>query len=82
MSSGWSGILGVLIGPGYDLFTSSVWEFPFHTRGGPLEIPGGGQKISSAGIFFFSRIWLQDFFFPSGRSALIFFLNYFFKIKM
>ena len=75
MSSGWSGILGVLIGPGYDLFTSSVWEFPFHTRGGPLEIPGGGQTISSAGIFFFSRSWQQDFFFQV-EGFLNYFLNF------
>lgn len=40
-------------------------------RGAPLEIPGGGQKISSAWIFFSSQSWLQELFFPCGRCTAL-----------
>ena len=48
-------------------------------RGGPLEIPGGkggggkGGKKFPVHDFIFSQSWLQEFFFPSGRSARTFF---------
>ena len=46
-------------------------------KGRTIRNPGRGDRKLPVHEFFFSQSWLQEFFFPFGRSARIFFSIFF-----